>query len=406
MRGQLPTATQIKALSKPGMHRAGEGLYLQIAKGGSRSWVLRYMLNGKSRTMGLGSESLVSLAQARDEALSWRRLAKDGVDPIDERQARQRAAQEALKSIPTFMQAAAELIASKRSGWKNAKHADQWTNTLEQYAAPVFKDLPVSEIDTPHVLEVLNSIWIEKTETASRVRGRIEAVLDWARVNGYRTGENPARWRGHLDKILPARTKVQKVKHHKAMPYQDVPSFIEALSTREGLSARALEFLILTATRSGEARGAKWSEIDLNTATWTIPAERMKSGEEHRVPLSREAMEVLEPLHEHREGPYVFPSSKGRPLSDMAFKALMNRMGVNDVTAHGFRTSFRVWCAEATATPREIAEQALAHTLTNKVEAAYRRTDLFEKRRELMQRWSAFCASANGGAVVRLARSA
>ena len=294
----------------------------------------------------------------------------------------------------TFRDCAARYIASHRAGWRNPKHAAQWEATLATYAGPVMGGLSVQAIDTALVLKVLEPIWTTKPETAGRVRGRIESVLDWAKVRGYRAGENPARWRGHLDKLLPARSKVRRVEHHAALPYAELPGFLMSLRDQEGIAARALEFAIVTAARTGEVIGARWSEIDLLEKIWTVPPGRMKAGKEHRVPLSARALAILEEMqpHRHAEDSFVFPGAKlGRPLSNMAFLMLLRRMGRDDLTAHGFRSSFRDWAAERTNFPSEVAEMALAHMVGSKVEAAYRRGDLFEKRSRLMAAWATFC---------------
>jgi integrase len=380
------------------MHADGSGLYLQVKNGGV-SWVLRFMLNCKARWMGLGPLALYGLAEARAKALDARRLRHEGVDPIEAKhQARQRMQLDAAKAI-TFADAAAAYIKAHRAGWRNGKHATQWTNTLAAYAEPVIGALPVQAIDTALVLKVLEPIWTQKPETASRLRGRIENILDWARVRGYREGENPARWRGHLDKLLPASGRVRRVKHHAALPYVEIGELMAALRAQEGVAARALEFVILTATRTGDVLWAKWGEIDLPEKVWTIPAERMKGGREHRAPLSPRAVEILATMRKlaaNEPGPnsFVFPGGKaGRPLSNMAMEMTLRRMGRDDITVHGFRSTFRDWTAERTNYPREAAEMALAHTVSDKVEAAYRRGDLFEKRRRLMEAWATCCAT-------------
>jgi integrase len=285
-------------------------------------------------------------------------------------------------------------VASHRAGWRNPKHAAQWQATLATYAEPVIGDLSVQRIDTALVLKVLEPIWRVKPETAGRVRGRIESILDWAKVRGYRTGENPARWRGHLDKLLPPRSRVRRVEHHASLPYAELPGFLVSLREQAGIAARALEFAILTAARTGEVIGARWGEMDLLDKTWTLPAARMKSGREHRVPLSAHALAILKEMqaHRHAEGAFVFPGSRnGKPLSNMAFLMLLRRMDLGDVTAHGFRSSFRNWAAERTSFPAEVAEMALAHTVSDKTVAAYNRSDLFERRRRLMSAWTTFC---------------
>ena len=413
------TALQVARISKRGLHNDGGGLYLQVAetkrdengleRGGSKSWLFRYKVNGKDRWHGLGPVHTISLAQAREKAGDARRLRLEGLDPIATKRAARAAARvEAAKAI-TFDKAAEAYIKAHEAGWKSAKHGAQWTATLNTYASPVFGSLPVAMVDTNLVMKVLESIWKTKSETAGRVRGRIEAVLDWAKVRGYRTGENPARWKGHLDHLLPARGKVQKVQHHAALPYGEIGTFVANLRAREAIAARALELLIYTACRTSEILKARWEEIDLGNRVWAIPGERMKVGLEHRVPLSDPALEVLRLMRKENndanEG-LVFPGQKrGKPLSNMAMLTLLGRMGRGDITAHGFRSTFRDWAAERTNFAREVAEAALAHTVGNKVEAAYRRGDLFDKRRQLMGAWAKFCrrsALADAGSVVAM----
>ncbi len=327
-------------------------------------------------------------------------------DPIDARNAeRARQAVDAATSL-TFQQCAERYIASHEKGWRNAKHRAQWSNTLATYAYPAFGDVPVDAVDTGMVMEVIEPLWASKTETASRVRGRIEAVLDWAKALGYRSGENPARWRGHLANLLPPRDKVRRVKHHAALPYDGMAEFMAALRERDAVTARALEFQILTAARPGEAVGAKWDEIDLDKAEWVIAAERMKTEVEHRVPLSEAAVAVLREMEKMRVSGYVFPGQRdGRPLWTDAMRRLLERMGHAGLTSHGFRSTFRDWAAERTAFPGDVAEAALAHVVGNKVEAAYRRGDLFEKRRRLMDAWAAYCAEGPRGDVVEFRRT-
>ena len=403
------TSRLVAALKEPGRYGDGGGLYLQIGPTGAKSWLLRYMLNRKAREMGLGAVALVPLAEAREKAIEARRLVKAGTDPLDARQAEQaRARVESVKAI-TFAECAAAFIAAHEATWRNPKHRQQWSNTLTTYAGPVFGDLPVAAVDLALVLKALEPIWTEKPETASRLRGRIEQVLDWATVRGYRQGENPARWRGHLDKLLPARTKVASVAHHAALPYAEIAAFLADLRGRDALAARALEFAILTGARTSEALNATWGEIDLAAAVWTIPGERMKAGREHRVPLSPQAVALLAELGKVREvgNEWVFPGTRPkRPLSQMALLMLLRRMERGDLTAHGFRSTFRDWAAEQTAFPREVAEAALAHVVGDKVEAAYRRGDLFDKRRRLMEAWADYCdRPASGGAVVPLRKT-
>jgi integrase len=375
-----------------GMHAVGgaTGLYLRVAANkhgepGARNWILRVTVGARRRDMGLGGWPDVPLTEARDRAREARRKIEAGIDPIEQR----RSAKAALLSVPTFRWCAEQAIAAKRPEWKSAKHGQQWENTLATYAYPRIGNMPVDQIEESHVVSVLAPIWQEKPETGKRLRMRIEAVLGWATVSGYRKGDNPARWRNHLDRLLPAPGKVRKVKHHPALPIDQIHDFVEQLRQREGIAARALEFLLLTATRSGEVRGATWDEIDLGGAVWTIPGERMKAGKEHRVPLSPRAIQILKALPRMAGTEYVFPAPNGGKLSDMAISAVMRRMQLQAVP-HGFRSTFRDWCSERTAYPREVAEAALAHTLDNKVEAAYRRGDLFAKRAKLMNEWARF----------------
>lgn len=402
------TARTADAIRAPGYHHDGAGLYLQVTAAGGRSWVYRYTIRGRTREMGLGSARVVGLAEARERAATARRLITDGVDPLEKRAAEDAAAAVAQARLTTFDEAADQYIASHQAGWRNEKHAAQWTATLRTYASPVFGALPVAEVDTTLVMKVLDPIWRVKPETASRLRGRIEAILDWSRVRGLRSGENPARWRGHLDVLLPARTKVRKVEHHAAMPFTEVPTFFATLGGREGVAAQALAFLILTAGRTGEVLGARWEEIDREARVWTIPAERMKARTEHRVPLSDAALAILNEMFLLKdEDGFVFPGQRrGKPLSNMAMLVLLRRMDRGDLTAHGFRSTFRDWAAERTTFPGEVAEAALAHTIGDKTEAAYRRGDLFGKRRKLMDAWASYCTKppAAGSTVTPFAR--
>lgn len=413
---RLTTLKVAHAIRKPGMYADGGGLYLQVSEGGA-SWIYRYMLKGAAREMGLGPLVLFGLKEARLKALDARRLRYEGVDPIEARRAaRTKTKLDAAKAL-TFKQCAEAYVKAHRAGWRNAKHAAQWDATLATYVEPVIGSLPVQAVDTALVMKVLEqevpsgggkpttSLWTAKPETASRLRGRIESILDWARVRGYRDGENPARWRGHLDKLLPARAKVRRVTHHAALPYAELPTFMTALRSQTGVAARALEFAILTAARTGETIGARWSEVDLAAKLWTVPANRMKAGKEHRVPLNERAIAILEemkPLSDVGSGgerpdqteAYLFPGGRhGQPLSNMAFLMLLRRMKRDDLTAHGFRSTFRDWAAERTNFPSEVAEMALAHTVSSKVEQAYRRGDLFERRRRLMAAWATFAAA-------------
>lgn len=398
-----PKAVQNK--SKPGYYCDGLGLYLQVSPSGSKSWVFRYALNGRSREMGLGALHTVTQAEARKKSIECRRLLLAKVDPLEARNAATaNTALEAARSI-SFTECAAAYIKAHRAGWKNAKHADQWTNTLETYCGPVFGALPVQGVDTGLVLRVLEPIWTEKPETASRVRGRIESVLDWARSRGYRAGDNPARWRGHIDNLLPALSKRRSVRHHPALPFDRMGEFMAELRGEQGTAARALEFVILTAGRTGEVIGAKPGEFDLRAALWTVPAERMKAGKEHRVPLSPRAVAIMRELEKAHRGDYVFPGQKdGAPLSNMAMLELLKRMKRGDLTVHGFRSTFRDWAAERTNYPREVCEMALAHSVGDQVEAAYRRGDLFGKRAELMREWAKHCDVVKRAAKVHVLR--
>ena len=380
----------VSRLTEPGFHRVGgvTGLYLQINDRGARSWVLRMVVGTKRRELGLGGFPTVGLADARTKARAVRDQVENGLDPIAEKR-KKREMLIAEQRRPTFKKCAEQFMAMKSAEWRNDKHRQQWVNTLNQYAYPTIGDLPVHEISQRHVLTILEPIWTVKTETANRVRGRIENVLDWATAHGERTGVNPARWRGQLDKLLPSPKKIAKVVHHPALPYEQLAEFQRRLNQYPSISAKALGFAILTAARSGEVRGATWEEIDFAKRIWTVPADRMKGGKEHRVPLSRRAIALLKTLPPQKTG-IVFATQKGNALSDMALTMLLRGVWPG-ITAHGFRSTFRDWAAEQTSFPREVCEQALAHALPNQVEAAYRRSDLFDKRRELMDQWAAFC---------------
>ncbi|MBL8356166.1 MAG: integrase arm-type DNA-binding domain-containing protein [Delftia acidovorans] len=381
-------ALAVSRLREPGLHAVGgvSGLYLQVTSSGARSWILRATVGGKRRDMGLGGFPDVTLAFAREKAREARSKIEQGLDPILERErALSLLRAEQAKSL-SFEAACQALIDAKSDEWRNPKHRAQWAASLATYAYPTIGKLQVGDVGQAHILSILQPIWKEKTETATRLRGRIEQVLDWARVRGFREGENPARWRGHLDKLLPAPTKIAKVVHHKALPIDAMPGFMAQLRQRKGLSARALEFLVLTAARSGEVRGATWQEIDMEAAVWTVPAERMKAQKEHRVPLSPQALALLAGMPRVEGNDLVFPAPRGGQLSDMTLTNLMRRMELEAVP-HGMRSTFRDWAAERTHFPREVAEMALAHTIGNAVEAAYRRGDLFTKRAEMMKEW-------------------
>jgi integrase len=383
------------AKAKPGMHCDGGGLYLQASLGAdgeiNRSWIFRFALHGRERQMGLGSLHTVSLAKAREKATRCREQLKEGINPIDARNISLAAAAARNAKAKTFDECAEEYVAAKRAGWSNPKHARQWASTLKQHASPVLGRLPVAAIDVDFVIKVLQPIWEKKPETASRVRGRIEAVLDWATAKKLRQGDNPARWKGNLEHLLSQRSRV--VEHLAALPYAEIGTFLAELRQRDGVAARALEFTILTAARSGEVFGARWDEIDLRARLWTVPAARMKKADrEHRVPLSTAAMAVLERMARVRESEIVFPGTTRAVLSDMSMIAVLKRMGRDDLTVHGFRSTFRDWAAERTNFANEMVEMALAHTVGDKVEAAYRRGDMFDKRRKLMDAWAAYCA--------------
>jgi integrase len=385
------TVKEVVAITRPGTWRVSRNLYVQVGDTGTKSWLFRYMRDGRSHGMGLGSLELVTLAEARDKALLCRKMLLDGIDPLEERRSRRTQALLTTTSRITFRTCAERYIEAHALGWKNGKHRQQWRNTLETYAYPVIGDLPVTDVDTGLVLEVIQPIWTTKTETASRLRGRIESILDWAAARRYRTGENPARWRGHLDKLLPARAKVAPVNHHKALPYAEIPAFMAELRRQAGAAARCLEFVILTAARTGEAIGARWSEIDMKARTWTVPGVRMKGGKDHIVPLSDRVVAILNEMP--RSGELIFEGSRqGRPISDMAMTMLLRRMGWGSIKVHGFRSTFRDWAADCTNHQNHVVEMALAHAIGDKVEAAYRRGDLLEKRCGLMGDWTAYCS--------------
>lgn len=381
----------ISKLSTQGMNFVGHvaGLALRISPTEARSWVLRITVGGKRCDLGLGSYPEITLAKAKELAVEQRQLVKQGINPIAARKMARMTLQAEHASLVSFQEAALQYIAAHQAGWKNAKHASQWRNTLATYAYPIIGNLHVKDITVHHILQVLEPIWQTKTETASRVRNRMELVLDWAKARKLREGDNPASWKGNLEALLPARTKVAKVKHHAALEWHQAPEFLAKLRQQDAMSAKALEFAVLTSCRSGEARLATWDEIDLERAIWTIPAERMKAGKEQRVPLSKTALALLQSLP-HIEGTtHLFPNRDGKPLSDMTLTQLLRRMEL-DCTVHGFRSTFRDWAGETTAFPREVIEHALAHQLKDKSEAAYARGDLFTKRIRLMEAWAGF----------------
>ncbi|WP_374524784.1 tyrosine-type recombinase/integrase [Sphingopyxis sp.] len=392
----------VKNLKETGLHFVGEvpGLALQVLPTGARTWILRLTVGNRRRDMGLGGFPEISLADARAMARQARQRVREGFDPIEERRALRQSLRDAQANRMTFKEAAEAYVSSKRDGWKSDKHAAQWSATLKNYAYPEIGEKPIAEIELPEILKVLEPIWSEKPETASRLRGRMENVLDWAKTRGHREGLNPARWRGHLDNQLAKPGKLKEAKnrrlgkdgHFAAMPIYDAYDFLKRLRGAGGMAARALEFAILTASRSGEVRGARWSEIDIKAGIWTVPASRMKAGKQHRVLLPKPAIELLNALPRLADTDLVFWAPRGGQLSDMSLLAVMRRMG-EDATPHGFRSTFRDWVSELTNYPGDMAEMALAHTISDKVEAAYRRGDMVQKRRRMMDHWAAFLAS-------------
>jgi integrase len=388
------SAAKITKLAKPGMFCDGGGLYLQASLGTDgeikKSWIFRFALHGRERQMGLGSLHTIGLAEAREKATECRRQCLEGIDPIAARDILRAAAAAENAKAKTFDECAEEYIRAQRGGWRNGKHIQQWTNSLKNYASPVFGRLPVSSIDTSIIVKSLAPIWETKPETAGRVRGRVERVLDWARVRGYRTGDNPARWQGNLEHLLSERS--QRVEHYTALPYAEIGAFMAELRERDGVAARALEFAILTAGRTGEVLGARWDEIDLQAKVWVVPPDRMKAGKEHRVPLSAAAVAMLERLAKVRENEFIFSGTSRAILSNMAMLAVLKRMGRGNLTVHGFRSAFRTWASEQTSFAHEVCEQALAHTIPSAVERAYQRGTMFDKRRRLMDAWGQFCA--------------
>jgi len=386
------SATEVRRLSKPGRHAVGgvPGLLLVVQESGSKSWIFRTIIGNKRRNVGLGGFPQVPLAQAREKARQMKELIVDGIDPIEERRAKQQALIKDQAKKMTFSQAAKLCHDKKSTEFRNVKHRLDWIRSVNSYAIPVIGEIPVDEIELSHILKVLEPIWKDKTETATRLRQRIEAILAWATVSGHRSGDNPARWKGHLDAILPTPNKIRKRNHYPALPWQEIGSFMQVLRKRQGTAARALEFIVLTAARSGEVRLASWDEFDLKNRIWTIPANRMKAGKEHTVPLTDQVINLLNSLPRFENSNYVFAAPRGGPLSDMSISMLCRRMEV-DAVPHGFRSTFRDWCAENTNYPREVAEMALAHTIESKVEAAYRRGDLFNKRVSLMRDWANYC---------------
>lgn len=404
------SALAVSKLRADGKYAVGgaDGLHLRVV-GRSKTWILRVAVGNKldasgkmvshRRDISLGSYPEVSLAEARDKAYLIRKQIQAGIDPVAERQAVKKQSLLSAAKLKTFEECAHSYIEANRAGWKNDKHAQQWHNTLATYAFPIIGRLSVVDVDTGAVLAVLQqpvddnsgSLWHAKSETASRLRGRVESILDWATFRGFRTGDNPARWKGHLEHELPSRSKLQKVEHHAALPYAQIPAFMAMLRNRVGISARALEFAVLTAARSSEVRGATWDEIDFNNRLWIIPAGRMKAGREHRVPLADATVSLLKSLPRFEGSPTVFPAARGGQLSDTAMIAVLKRMARGDLTQHGFRSTFRDWAGETTTYPREVCEHALAHKLADGVEAAYQRGDLLLKRVGLMEDWARYC---------------
>ncbi len=381
---------KIKNLSQRGRYSDGNGLYLQISKTKTKSWIFRYKFQGEEKQLGLGSINLVSLSDARQKVLEFRKQVLEGQDPISNKRLKERNEKIKKSKEITFSKCAEAYISSLEPEWKNKKHIQQWRSTLATYVFPMIGELSVQDIDTTLVVNVLKPIWITKTETATRIRSRLELIMGWATVRGYRSGENPARWRGHLDKLLPKPSKVSTVKHHKALKLHEIHRLILELRRQTCFSSKALEFLILTASRTSEVLNMKWNELSLDASLWTVPALRMKGGKDHTVPLSKSALEILNFMQTFKCDEYVFPGFReGRPLSNMAMLKLTKRLGYS-ITVHGFRSTFRDWAAEHTNFSRETAEAALAHTIKDKVEAAYRRGDLILKRRVMMEEWSKF----------------
>ncbi|MBF6649532.1 integrase arm-type DNA-binding domain-containing protein [Methylobacter sp. BlB1] len=393
------SAKKVEFLRQSGYYGDGDNLYMQVSSSNSKSWIFRFSLDGKRREMGIGPYPEITLEKAREAVIELRRLVKSGIDPIEQRKAEQAAKRAERNSAVTFAFCAEQYIESHRHGWKNVKHAQQWANTLEQYAYPVIGETIIKDVDTALIMRVLQPIWLAKNETAGRLRGRMENILDWAAVQGFRAIENPARWKGHLDNLLASPGKVQKNSHFKALPYSEINPLILALRANGSVSAKALEFLILTAARTGEIIGACWDEIDFDNQLWIVPADRMKAGREHRIPLSSRAFDIIKEMHALKTNDAIFPGrSKGGFLSNAAMDKLLQQTLGFDATVHGMRSTFRDWASERTAYPHEVCEMALAHTIRNQAEAAYRRGDLIEKRRLLMEDWLKFCETASDAA--------
>ena len=402
--GKLSNLTVGRA-TKPSLYPDGQGLYLQVSPSGSKSWILRYQHAGRRRYMGLGGVAAVGLADARRKALAARKMLAEGLDPLEEGRALAVAkAAEAAKAI-TFREAAERYIVAHQSSWRNARHIAQWGSTLRAYAFPVFGDVSIAAIDADLVLKVLEPIWETRNETARRVRGRIEVILDWATAGGLRRGENPGRWKGLLEHRLSRQPRSARVQHHPALDYRHIAAFMARLRDQDGVAARCLEFTVLTGARTSESTGARWQEFDLDAALWTVPGERIKAGRTHRVPLASRALEIVHEQARYRQSDHVFAGRRpGAPLSNMSMTAVLRRMGIPDITVHGFRSSLRDWAAEQTDYPREVAEMALAHAVGDRVEAAYRRGDLLEKRIAFMKDWDAYCSAAPVKAVNKSAQ--
>lgn len=400
----------VKAIEKlrgPCRRHDAHGLYLTMSETGAANWSFRYVWSGRERWYGIGPLHVFNLKEARERARLARQQVKDGIDPIAARRAERADAATKVKPSITFREAAIQFNALNEKKWKNRKSRIQFLNTMTTYVFPILGHLSVDQIDTGLVLRCIEPLWTEKAETMSRVRARIERVLDWATVRGYRSGDNPARWRGHLSEALPSRDEVAKVEHHPALPYGDMPGFWADLAKREGIAAKALQYTILTAARSGETLGAQWPEISFETKTWTVPASRMKAGREHKVPLSDAALAVLKSLHVEAGNSFIFPGSRKGGLSNMSMSAVVKRMNVTGITIHGFRSTFRDWAAETTSFPNHVVEMALAHTIGDAVERAYRRGDLYAKRKALMDAWAKYCATpVKSGVVVPMRRKA
>lgn len=387
------TAKKVISLKSPGYFSDGGGLYLQVSISLSKSWLFIYKRAGKKFEVGLGGLETRSLAEAREKAQEYQKLLASGVNPLTEKRNQEQKQLLANAATMSFKECADAYINIHKHGLKNKKHIQQWENTIAQYCYPLIGQLSVADIDTALVVKCLEPIWITKNETASRLRGRMEQVLSWATVSKYRTGDNPARWRSHLDKLLPKPSKVQNTKHHPALPYGEIAAFMKQLQQQDGIAAKCMQFTILSVARTNESIGATWDEIDLDAKLWMIPSDRMKAKKEHRVPLSDKCVDLLNEMQSFKVNDFVFPG-QGKGLSNMAMLKLLDRMERKDITVHGFRSTFRDWAAETTAYPGETVEMCLAHTIKNQAEAAYRRGDLLEKRLCLMNDWARFCSGS------------